>query len=759
MQAFNFLDHPILFSTPIRLTRHSFWQEHIPFGMFLVQLLEPRLLVELGTHYGDSYCAFCQTVKELELATRCYAVDTWQGDVHIGEYSSAVLDELREHHDPLYGGFSNLVQNDFETARAGFAEGSIDLLHIDGTHTYEAVKSDFDGWLPKMSTRGVVLFHDTNVLDRKFGVRRFFDEIKNNYPHLEFLHGYGLGVLAVGSEQPAAFHSLLEANGRELAAIRRIFFALGQRILLLRRKQEHEEEIIRLNRNLAEMAGARQHDLTIHRHELATIHQQLADQAEFQAKLYEQNQQTIRALHTQLDLITGSRGWAMLQLLWRLRSLFKPRAILTPSQPVQPVRPAQQVEREELIETPPAPTVTLPVEATPNEDSAVLATFPEPLLTTEMLDSLNRETHQALQAQPAKDLRVIAFYLPQFHPIPENDEWWGKGFTEWTNVSKARPNFVGHYQPHLPGELGFYDLRLPEIREQQAELAKAHGIHGFCYHHYWFGGRRLLERPFNEVLQSGRPDFPFCVCWANENWTRRWDGLEHEILIGQNHSDEDDRNFIRNLFPAFDDHRYIRINGKPLLITYRVDVLPSAARTAERWREEARRAGLGELYLVAAQTCGFEDPRQFGYDAAVEFPPLNVTCENLIWQVTRLNPEFLGNVRDYGSMLTAMTQKPPSDFKVFRTVMPGWDNTARRRDVGHVYVHSSPEAYEYWLGQAALQTAATLSGDEQLVFINAWNEWGEGAHLEPDRQFGRHYLETTRRVVQIAKGPVAKEIQ
>ncbi|MDQ3627188.1 MAG: glycoside hydrolase family 99-like domain-containing protein, partial [Verrucomicrobiota bacterium] len=216
--------------------------------------------------------------------------------------------------------------------------------------------------------------------------------------------------------------------------------------------------------------------------------------------------------------------------------------------------------------------------------------------------------------------RAIAFYLPQFHPIPENDEWWGKGFTEWTNVAKTRPIYPGHYQPHLPNELGFYDLRLPEARDAQADLARDHGIHGFCYYHYWFNGRRVLERPFNEVLASGRPDFPFCLCWANENWTRAWDGREHDVLLAQHYSEADDREHIRWLCRAFADPRYIRIKGKPLFLVYRTTALPDPRRTTDIWREEARRLGIGELFLgrVESNFPGERgDPRPLGFDAAV----------------------------------------------------------------------------------------------------------------------------------------------
>src|SRR5215471_9126155 len=187
--------------------------------------------------------------------------------------------------------------------------------------------------------------------------------------------------------------------------------------------------------------------------------------------------------------------------------------------------------------------------------------------------------------------RLIAFYLPQFHPIPENDAWWGKGFTEWTNVARARPVFRGHYQPHMPADLGFYDLRLPEVRQAQADLAREYGIHGFCYYHYWFGGKRLLQYPFDRVLTSGKPDFPFCLCWANEPWTRAWDGREQDILQPQSYSEEDDRRHIVSLLPAVLDERAIRVEGKPLFLVYQARELPDPAQTVEVWQEVAREAG------------------------------------------------------------------------------------------------------------------------------------------------------------------------
>jgi len=344
-------------------------------------------------------------------------------------------------------------------------------------------------------------------------------------------------------------------------------------------------------------------------------------------------------------------------------------------------------------------------------------------------------------------VRLIAFYLPQFHPIPENDLWWGKGFTEWTNVTRAAPNFSGHEQPQLPADLGFYDLRVPEAREEQAHLAREYGVSGFCYYYYWFNGKRLLQRPLDEVVESGKPDFPFCICWANENWSRRWDGRESEVLIAQNHTHSDDLAFIRQLRPLLEDRRYIKIRGRALVLVYRTDLLPDAARTAAIWRDYCRREGLGELFLACVHSFGTVlDPTMVGFDGAVEFPP-HERAVVLERQPRMSNRRFKGCVFDYVATSRNFLARPLPEYPFFRTVMPRWDNTARRQDAGDIFVRSTPDAYERWLAEIVEQTRRFSAPGERLVFINAWNEWAEGNYLEPDQRHGHGYLQATRRAL------------
>jgi lipopolysaccharide biosynthesis protein len=349
---------------------------------------------------------------------------------------------------------------------------------------------------------------------------------------------------------------------------------------------------------------------------------------------------------------------------------------------------------------------------------------------------------------PAADVRVVAFYLPQFHPFPENDAWWGKGFTEWTNVTRAQPLFVGHYQPHLPADLGFYDLRVPEVRHAQVAMARAAGIDGFCYHFYWFSGKRLLERPLDDMLADRDLDMPFCLCWANENWTRRWDASEHEILIAQKYLPGDAVASLQAMEKYLRDPRYMTVDGRKVIVVYRPQHLPQSQVWMDAWRQYAREAGLGELYLVCALTHGNWSYTEYGFDGGVEFPPHNVgerTTGDLTKQLG-LRTEFRGACVDFHDAAEFyLTRDRGAESNVFRTVYPSWDNTARRKERALVTMNGTPANYEYWLHRAIEATRQDFPGQDRLVFVNAWNEWAEGCHLEPDQRFGHGFLEATRR--------------
>jgi hypothetical protein len=377
-------------------------------------------------------------------------------------------------------------------------------------------------------------------------------------------------------------------------------------------------------------------------------------------------------------------------------------------------------------------------------------------LATEWIpDSPNRsqeQTGSSVQSSIIHDpeaVRLIAFYLPQFHPIPENDEWWGEGFTEWRNVVQARPLFPGHHQPQLAADLGYYDLRAPETRAEQARLARQYGIGGFCYYHYWFAGKRLLERPFTNVLASGEPNFPFCLCWANEPWSRQWDGRPNDVLQPQTYSEEDDLAHIHSLIPALADPRAIKVGGKPLFLVYQGRELPDPARTVETWRREVDKAGLPGIYLIAVET-GWDagwDATTVGFDAKVLFQPQFSILSTTPRTEIEGQPDL--HVYEYDTAWPALAHPEPVNYRRYDTVFPAWDNTARKGERGWVVTGSTPAAYEEWL-RIAITRAAKLPASERLVFINAWNEWAEGAHLEPDYKDGRVYLEATRRAVEHA---------
>lgn len=382
--------------------------------------------------------------------------------------------------------------------------------------------------------------------------------------------------------------------------------------------------------------------------------------------------------------------------------------------------------------------------------SKTLADSSAPFVSPVLTENINFEKSDDFESELYTDLseedletHVIAVHLPQFHPIKENDEWWGTGFTEWTNVSKAKPLFSSHYQPHIPLN-GFYDLRLKDNIVNQVDLAKKTGVRGFCFYHYWFGGRRLLERPVNIFLENQDIDFPFCLCWANENWTRRWDGLDQEILIKQEHSPEDDIAFIEDLSKYLTDSRYIKIDNKPLVIVYRPGLLPNAAETAKRWRDYCYDNGIGDIYIAMVQGFGEADPRKFEFDAAIEFPLLDGGLE-LVNNDFDNRHEFGGHIFSLEDMANRTMEKELPEFDFYRTVIPSWDNTARKGQKGTVFTKSSPELYRRWLENAIRFTKAYNSQEKQFVFINAWNEWAEGNHLEPDRRYGYAYLNATQK--------------
>jgi lipopolysaccharide biosynthesis protein len=343
-------------------------------------------------------------------------------------------------------------------------------------------------------------------------------------------------------------------------------------------------------------------------------------------------------------------------------------------------------------------------------------------------------------------MEILAFYLPQYHPIPINDAWWGPGFTEWSNVAKARPLFRGHDQPHLPADLGFYDLRVPEVRARQAELARSHGVTGFIYWHYWFAGQRLLERPLDEVIATREPDFPFCVAWANHSWSDTWMGGPNRVMVEQTYpGPEDDQAHFDDLRIAFEDPRYLQIGGKPILFVFRPDLLPNAKRFVETWQRMAH--DFGGLYLVA---CGpFIEPEVMvdaGFDAIafIRKPFDTAALSSRLASLMRRNHLRRGPHRF--RFADFCTSEPPAqlDCTAIPCVWPNWDDTPRRGRRGVVAVGSSPERFERQV-PGALDIARRAPHGEQMVVIKSWNEWAEGNYIEPDQEFGLGWLEALAR--------------
>ncbi|MBP3211773.1 MAG: glycoside hydrolase family 99-like domain-containing protein [Prevotella sp.] len=374
--------------------------------------------------------------------------------------------------------------------------------------------------------------------------------------------------------------------------------------------------------------------------------------------------------------------------------------------------------------------------------------------------------------------RIIGLYLPQYHPIPENDEWWGKGFTEWTNVAKAKPLFRGHYQPRIPADLGFYDLRLPEVREQQAQLAREAGLEGFCYYHYWFGnGRQLLERPFNEVLASGKPDFPFCLCWANHDWTNKtWQKGNNfrrdSMIMKMEYSKEDYVRHFNYVLPAFRDPRYITVDGKPLFAVWAPHHIPDAREFIDLWQQLARENGLPGIHFVGhtdnagkglpGQTAdyystdkakeyyqtvldlGFDAVMSSGYRRAVA---LLQGKTRMLWRMLSgktFAPTY--SKMDYSRLMANYYVPEDAGENIYPTLLPQWDRTPRAGKNSEIVVDSTPDRFQETV-ETAIELIRQKEPEHQLLFLKAWNEWGEGDYVEPDLKFGHGYIQAIRQAI------------
>ena len=758
------------------------WSMHLPFAFDLIRELKPRSFVELGVWKGESYFTFCQSVAAHALGTKCFGIDTWHGDKHMGVFPAALGQEVAAYNS-RYADFSTLKRSTFDEAVGDFDDGSIDLLHIDGAHGYEDVKKDFETWLPKLSERGIVLFHDTVIRTTGFGVWQLWAEIAIEGRSFEFEYGHGLGVwkkTPLGADDSPWLRNLLLSDKRQ-QEFTKSYYALaaqaeglfhnfgperGKTQSLEGKNQSLEAKIqsLELKIQAIERDGktlAQENDLL--RRESWSYHRQNLNLEQINehlrqiiasAEKWQQRSWLTRAFHRWRSSPQSPKKAGFFRKLERsLRKRRNKVIAFLLGRPRSEAKALKNVQTNPVMAPAGAAKCDVPLRSADSytEGLPSVAHQERRRYFRQLCEQAARHsyayvdytTHESLQSS----VKLIAFYLPQFHPIPENDEWWGRGFTEWTNVTKANPQFVEHYQPHFPGELGFYDLRLIENQKRQIELAKNYGLSGFCYYYYWFNGRKLLEAPLQQVLENPGLDFPFCICWANENWTRRWDGSEHEILAEQLHTPDTDQAFIAEIEPILRDRRYIRIGGRPLIIVYRVDLLPEPASTVRRWKEYCKQVGIEEPLFVAAKTFGIVDPRTYGFDASVEFPPhqIHVPCINEDLDI--LNHEYSGSVYDYMDVVTASKEFKWPEYKHFRTVMTSWDNEPRRPGKGRTFAFSSPERYQEWLSTVIQQTVENNRRDERLVFINAWNEWAEGAHLEPDRKYGYAYLDATREAI------------
>ena len=927
-----------LFWRPGRIGVASAWYGHIPFAHWIIRAAKPHTLVELGTHNGVSYSAFCEAVLRSGSDARCYAVDTWWGDDQAGHYGEEVYRDFRRFHDGHYGAFSELLRCTFDDALPYIPDATVDLLHIDGLHTYEAVKHDFENWERKLSDSAVVLFHDTNVRERDFGVWRLWEELRMRFPYFEFLHGHGLGVLVVGRSTSAQVAALCSLRDPTLVhAIRERFSLLGERWTQdqFQRLQEGElvardSRILSLQTEVAAREGrilsleAEAARRSVTEAQLRARAAQRAAQARAktanammpapEAEVKTRTQKSVKSSIKVPDLFDcqtmkrNGRVAVVLHLhysdLWpefeqaissisepfdlfvtatsrdieveeRIHKLFPqgkvlhfenrgrdvlPFVVLTNSGvlfryelicKIHTKRSLHRVDGDdwrrvlldgvlggqdlvncilEAFERDPDLGIVVAdgqiygweqshwagnlervrslgakigiqeiPDGSPFPGGSVywirpfllrqLAALelssedfePEPLPadgTTahaverllglichdagmRIVESSKLSDSESMAVIPTQRYPyLVAFYLPQFHPIPENDTWWGTGFTEWTNVTRAVPMFGHHRQPRVPADLGFYDLRLPEVREAQAELARHYGLSAFCYYYYWFNGQRLLHRPLDEVLQSGSPDFPFLICWANEPWSRNWDGGDREVLVPQTYEPGWVKIFARDIAPILKDRRYLRIDGKPVVLVYRIMHIPDRAAAFSQLRIALREENIEEIYLIAGwfniqgDQPAPTEPRELGVDSYFEFPPHGLQITEITKSIPETAPNFTGRIYSYDSAVQSSLahlneSRTPSRF---RGVMAAWDNTARRLKKGHIIHGATPAKFRRWLRQVVNHEAHVTETTGRIVFINAWNEWAEGTYLEPDCDYGHGWLEAVASALGTSPG-------
>lgn len=355
-----------------------------------------------------------------------------------------------------------------------------------------------------------------------------------------------------------------------------------------------------------------------------------------------------------------------------------------------------------------------------------------------------------------EDPKLIAYYLPQYYPNLYNNKWWGKGSTEWTNTTKAVPQYLGQYQPRLPGELGFYDLRIQENIYRQIDLAKYFGVYGFCFYFYWFSGLRLLELPFNNFINDNEINYPFCICWVNESWTKQWSGNSNQTLVEQSKTVESYKNFIHSCYEIFNKDNYIKISNKPILIIYKPQNIPDTKEVIEYWRKFVLNKTGKEIYIIA--TIGHcdeyeEDYISKGFDALSEFSPGPHwgLMNNITHKKYFLCDNFYGNVYDYKEFVENKKYFIKNKKKLFRAICPMWDNTARKKNRGMILDGADPRLYKKWLIDIIVETREKKDLDDRLIFINAWNEWAEGAYLEPDLKWRYGYLEATKDAILEAR--------
>jgi hypothetical protein len=741
----------------------SNWIGHEKIANFLIKTIKPETIVELGVHNGFSYFTFCQTVHDQKINTKCFGIDHWKGDYHTGLYEEKVYENVLEE-NKKYNHFSKLIKKDFNSALSDFNDQSIDFLHIDGYHTYDSVKSDFNNWLPKCKKDAIILFHDVNEFKDDFGVWKLYNELKQTYSHHVFPHAHGLGIISL-SENKNNLVSFLKTldehtNFSTLLLLNKSTSEKQTKTIefLTQVSEDKDKKIKFLQEEKLQFINSNSYRLTAPFRNFRRILQKLIKKIILEEFFYKiiseeffykimtyiflKNIYKWSVKNNYFDYIFYNKKYLFDFDSWSAFKFFIKKGFLlnhNPSQKFSTILYCSLNPNLEKIN----PLVYYFFNKSKckkfNEECANLIIDENGYETPKYEPNLISNSVIYHKNVP----KIFAFFLPGFHEDEFNNEFWGKGFTEWDNLKKNnKPLFLGHKHPLEP--YIYYNLNDEKIIREQCKLAKKSGIDGFFIFLYFFTGNKFplykIVPKLVEILTD--EGLEFCFSWANETWSRRWDGSEKDLLIEQNKeiSAKEISSYVRKISHFFKQKNYLTIGNKKYFSIYRPNYFNNSNTVVQQIKNEFRKKKI-DVHLSACST--FSVSKDFLnnslYDSITEYPPHHHELSDKVNFSFRATIDQAYNVWCYKKFFSSYINYI-NNFKymkrIFRTIIPSWDNTSRKRNNNpNLFINYSSLNFKKFLS-TVISYEIKNNEDDKIIFINSWNEWGEGANIEPDKNYG-----------------------